>query len=283
MEGSALYGDALDFAAVNNATAIAAPSRLSNWEAQSRILMRSAKNLAGAIVPITLGIETSPLVLMSSFDADHYPLHLDAVRVLIRMMILNPILELDNLPSLPEPDVCDIAWPGVQDAATSDGTDPVSIKIAANIIAERDATNPFYRLLADGPTPEVRSLIVDGRCPAADGTPDNGHWIWEKHPGEEYGKKQHSMGWDCVFVASLYNKMRVKKSIVDELFGKFVRYVDPIDCALKRLRFCKLLKQPIRRQRRLLMTPSENSTTRKISLTRAMQSNGKPQRKSSMI
>lgn len=222
--------DALDFAAVNDALGIAPPSRMSNWEVKSRALLRSAKETASAIVPIASDIDAPPLLFMSLIERDNFPLHLDAVRVLIRMMTLNPSLRLNKLPELP--DVND-ALPGALDAAASDATDPASINIAADIIAKRDPSNPFFRLLAEGPTPDVRALIIE-RCPAIGDKTDAGHWIWEKDPGEEFGKKQHSMGWDCVFVGALYNKMRVKKQIVDELLDRFLKYVDPLDSSLKR-------------------------------------------------
>jgi hypothetical protein len=218
--------DALDFSAVNGAIAVAPPPRLSKWEVDSRLMIKATQELLSAQVPL---LRAPALVLLSSFDPDHYPLHLDAVRVLIRMMILNPSLELNNLPDLPDP--ADLVI-GMLGPAASDGTDLASINTAARIIASRDPENPFYKLLADGPTPDVRSKIIE-RCPAIDDTPDGGHWIWEKKPGEEFGKKNHSMGWDCVFVGRLFNKMRVKKDIGDELLDRFSKYADPIDSILK--------------------------------------------------
>jgi hypothetical protein len=122
------------------------------------------------------------------------------------MMILNPSLKLDNLPPTPDPDQL---VPGLLGAAASDSTDILSINQAAKALVLQDGKNPFYALLADGPTPDVRGRILD-RCPGVNDTPNGEHWIWEKLPGEEFGKKQYSMGWDCVFIGSLYNKMRVR-------------------------------------------------------------------------
>jgi hypothetical protein len=151
------------------------------------------------------------------------------------MMIRNPSLKLNNLPDLPHPD--DLS-PGVLDALSSDGTDPATINTAAKIIAARDTSNPFYRLLADGPTPEVRVKILD-RCPALgpnqrkEKEKEHGNnWLWEKEKSSPEWNPVNSMGWDCAFVGALYNKMRVRKDLVDELLDMFLRYADPLDRAL---------------------------------------------------
>jgi len=41
------------------------------------------------------------------------------------------------------------------------------------------------------------------------------------------------MGWDCVFIANLYNKMRVKKALADELLALFLKYADVLGASLK--------------------------------------------------
>ncbi|MBY5445716.1 hypothetical protein HFO93_19965 [Rhizobium leguminosarum] len=228
--------DALDFAAVNEALGVAPPARMSNWDASSRVMLRTVKELVGSVVPTTRAIDGPPLVFQSLFDKNEdpgYPLHLDAIRVLMRMMILNPSLRMDNLPSLPSPDNA----PGVLDLALSDATDPGSVNIAAKIIWRRNPSNPFFALLALGPTPEVRQRILD-LCPLETDTKtgtgiDRTHWLWEKGPKEAIFDRNHSMGWDCVFVGSLYNRMRVKKDLVDELLDKFLAFADPISAALK--------------------------------------------------
>src|SRR2546429_4612911 len=46
-------------------------------------------------------------------------------------------------------------------------------------------TTLFRSLLADGPTPGVRTKIIE-HCPAASDTPNGEHWIWEKFPDEEF-------------------------------------------------------------------------------------------------
>ena len=172
---------------------------------------------------------------MSSVDGDHFPIHLDAMRVLIRMMIRNPSLELNNLPDMP--DINDML-PGMLNLAASDATDPISISASARTIASRVTWNPFYQLLAEGPTSSVRSLIID-RCPNTGDQPDKTNWIWEKTPELDRGipanDKRHSMGWDCVFVGKLYNKMRVKKDLSEELVNRFLKYADVLDASLKQI------------------------------------------------
>lgn len=233
--------DALDFAAVNDALGVDVPDRISNWEVNSRALLGLGKELASTVVPGLQGLNPSPIVILSSVDQTNFPLHLDGVRILIRMMIRNPGLKISNLPDLPGPD--DISS-GALDALSSDGTDPASIHIAAKIISDRYRANPFFRLLADGPSPDTRALILE-RCPVPPASDRTGgayanevgnHWLWEKYPSEvagEFGAPRYSMGWDCVFVASLYNKMRVKKDLADELLDLFLKYADPLDATLK--------------------------------------------------
>jgi predicted nucleic acid-binding Zn-ribbon protein len=216
--------DALDFAAVNQALHVVPPARMSNWDVESRAMMRSGKEFAGAVVPVTRAIEGPPLLFMASFDdASKFSLHLDAVRVLIRMLIRNPSLQLINLPDLPDPS----NLPGILDFASSDATDPLSIHFAARQMADRAPNNAFFRVLADGPTPKVRTLILE-RCPSATDTTDSGHWIWEKGPADATGAKEHSMGWDCAFVGALYNKMRVERSLLEELLDRFLMYAHPV-------------------------------------------------------
>lgn len=224
--------DALDFAAVNNALGISPPPRMSNWETLSRELMRTSKEIVAGIVPGTRLIEGPPLIFMSLFDSKNkYPLHLDDVRVLIRMMVLNPDLKASNLPALPTP--ADL--PGILGLASSDATDPISINVAANIIWRRNPSNPMFALLAEGPTPEVREMIVDKKCPGLGDpqTGDRSHWLWEKGPQEAIFDKNHSMGWDCVFVGTLYNKMRIRKDLWDELKNMFLSFANPISVGLK--------------------------------------------------
>ncbi len=172
---------------------------------------------------------------MSSVDGAYFPLHLGSIRLMIRRMIRNPSLELNNLPDMP--DTGDL--PGLLGIAASNATDPASIKAAAEIISARATWNPFYKLLSDGPTPEVRAMILD-RCPTTNDTIEKGDWIWEKSTqprsdGTLDNDKHHSMGWDCVFVGNLYNKMRVKKPLIDELFALFLKYADVLGNSLKQL------------------------------------------------
>jgi hypothetical protein len=231
--------DTLDFAAVDGAVSIAPPRRMSNWDVNARAMILASKVILNGIPGVGPAVgpisEVPPLILMSSVDGAYFPLHLDAIRVLIRMMIRNPSLELNNLPDMPDPG----DLPGILGIAASNATDPASIKTAAEIISSRATWNPFYKLLSDGPTPEVRSMILD-RCPTSNDIIDKGDWIWEKgtklrSDGTLDNDKHHSMGWDCVFVGNLYNKMRVKKNLVDELFSLFLKYADVVGNSLKQL------------------------------------------------
>ena len=220
--------DALDFSAVNGSIAVAPPARLNAWDVQSRAIMKVSKDILSATVGGFPVGEVPPLVMMSSVDAKHYPVHLDAIRVLIRMMINNPSLEVNTLPTLPDPS--DLT-PDILGGVDFDSSDPVAINAAAGIIASRVPWNPFYRLLSEGPTPHVKSMIIDS-CPGTADKPDKGDWIWEKADASA-GSKIHSMGWDCVFLGQLYNKMRVRKPVLDELFALFLKYADVLDRSLK--------------------------------------------------
>ncbi|MGY4505798.1 polyhydroxyalkanoate synthesis regulator phasin [Bradyrhizobium sp. GM24.11] len=272
--------DALDFAVVNKATGTVPPSRMNSWEVESRSLIASSKEIMKAL-PVAgaqLGPigQLPPLLIMSSVDGTYYPLHLDAERVLLRMMIRNPSLKMDNLPHLPGPN--DI--PGLMNLAASDASDPVSIKVAAATIAGRATWNPFYQLLAQGPTPAVRDAIVL-KCPtAADEAAKtakeekdrifagydwktNAGWLWEKSTEVKDGvpdnDKRHGMGWDCVFVGNLYNKMRVKKPIVDELFALFQQYGNVVNVALNQATELVQLKDAEQKAAKKLLDESERS------------------------
>ena len=219
--------DALDFSAVNTATGVAYPPSLSAWDIESRGILKGAQDIASAVPGGFPFAHANPVIVMSSIDSKHYPTHLDAIRVLVRMMIQNPSMQLNNLPDLPNPE--DIL-PKIKDIGVSDGTDLITIKLSANTIAIKVPWDPFYQLLANGPTPDVRETIIN-HCPAKSDMPDRREWIWEKG-NETDGSKLHSMGWDCVFLGKLYNKMRIKKAVVDELFALFVKYGDGIGKAL---------------------------------------------------
>jgi hypothetical protein len=202
--------DAFDFGAVNDALGVSMPDAMNTFAVSSRVIVKAAMSAA------SYGFlsDVPPLLLMSLFESSNdpaFPMHLDEVRVLIRMMIRNPSMKLNNLPDLPAPD--DFVNKVTQ-IGSPDGTDVATIALAAKAIAQRAPWNPFYRLLSEGPTDAVRSLIME-HCPAPAATSARDAWLWEVPPAEAIGSK--SMGWDCVFVAQLYNKMRVKKDILDEL------------------------------------------------------------------
>ncbi|MER8369675.1 hypothetical protein [Mesorhizobium sp. M1378] len=228
--------DALDFTAVDDALMVAPPPRINSFEILSRRLMEKA------VTDVSGGHLTKVPVLWYlalGDEAKAFPLHLDAERVLIRMLIENPTLQLNNLPELPDPDDFLSQAPGF---GSSDASDPLSINGAAKIIAARDPANPFFRLLAYGPTSEIRDQILRA-CPPADFVPfrvpegatseeivarqlppGRSRWLWEVGDAPQLdgyldNDPRRSMGWDCVFVAKLYNKMRVRKDLADELWA----------------------------------------------------------------
>jgi hypothetical protein len=214
--------DALDIALMNEATTLTPPTQMSAWEIEQRALLKVALGgLTGGLLN-----QIPPLLLSSATTPDHFPLHLDAARVLLRMIIQNPTLARPNLPNLPDPVDFVESHLGI---GASDGGDAVTINAAAQVIAARNKRNPFYQLLADGPTPEIRTLIVE-RCPTSADTTDGKNWIWEKDaPGNE---KHKSMGWDCLFVANLYNRMLTKNDLAGELLDRMLAFSDVTDSAL---------------------------------------------------
>lgn len=162
---------------------------------------------------------TPPLVLdqiAAEAGPDNFVLHLQAVRVLIRMIVRNPSLKYENLPPLPTSSST-IAAPW--DEGISE--DPILLHERAKSIASRQPWNAFYALLASGPTPAVRDLIASG-CPKnGQELAERFEWLWNKTEL----LTARSSGWDCVFVAQLYNKMRVRK----DLFKELAQRLDPVN------------------------------------------------------
>lgn len=224
--------DFLDFVVVDEATRTTAPEHLAANEIESRDLM---KGFASTLPPPMNAMATTlpPMILLSSFEGNQhndFSVHLDAVRVLLRMMILNPSLKLDNLPA--NVDISKLVADAINPGA-ADGADMVSIHASAAILAKRVPWNPFYRLLGDGPTPAVRRLILDA-CPDQS-TPvsstDQSNWLWQESDNDATHaySKPFSMRWDCIFVANLYNKMRLKKDLLAEFVKKVLALVDHTD------------------------------------------------------
>jgi hypothetical protein len=56
-------------------------------------------------------------------------------------------------------------------------------------------------------------------------------WLWEKEKTQL--TKANSMYWDCLFLGTLYNRMRVKQSVVSELLDTFLQYADRTDTILQ--------------------------------------------------
>ncbi|MFG6432740.1 hypothetical protein [Roseateles sp. LYH14W] len=220
--------DPLDFSAVTEATLITVPARYAAWEAQTRVL---GQQLLAGLTGNPAISSLPPLLIMSATDKEHFPLHLDAARVLLRMQIANPGLKLANLPSIPEPMEL---IKSVAGGMLADGTDPTYVNAVAQVIASRARWNPFYQLLAEGPTPAVRALIIE-RCPSETDKTTKDNWIWEKDSENDGNGKLNSMGWDCIFVGSLYNRMLVKKDLLAEFMDLVLKFADQTDQALQGL------------------------------------------------
>jgi hypothetical protein len=227
---SLLPPEDLDFSALDDATSTTPPTNIASYELESRAIVKAGvSSLTGGTLS-----QVPPLAILSSTEATNFPAHVDAARILMRMMILNPSLKLDNLPEIPDPSEFILNELG---PLANDGVDPLTIHASAVAIASRAAWNPYYQLLAQGPTNRVRDMILSA-CPAAGGQHLGRNWIWEKdsslnsidHVPEN--DKSESMGWDCVFVGNLFNKMRVRKDLAVELLDKFVGYVDKTDVTL---------------------------------------------------
>src|SRR5262249_3204357 len=83
-------------------------------------------------------------------------------------------------------------------------TDPQSLNAAAWILSSKVPGNPYYSLLADGPTEDTRRRILE-LCPEPDPTTEGSRpksiWLWETGSDIDLNKPLR-MGWDCVFVAT---------------------------------------------------------------------------------
>lgn len=179
------------------------------------------------VLPPNARDEISALASSSGF-----PLHLQATRILLRMVINNPDLKMSNLPPLPP----DPAHAPLMPDSQLETLDPVQLHAEAKTLWAKEQWNPFFNLLANGPTESVKNAILK-LCPASSDPPlltrlkAPVDWRWETDQQDELDVS-HSMGWDCVFVASLYNEMRVRQNLVAELQDYFEKYADPISVGL---------------------------------------------------
>jgi hypothetical protein len=135
------------------------------------------------------------------------------------MIAVNPGLKFEQLPAIPSSTA---ALAGPFDAGKNE--DPFISHTLATQLAGRQKWNPFYKLLAEGATPGVRDQILKV-CPQPGAVPGKQDtWLW--NTGDKAAPDPGSaMGWDCILVARLYNKMRVPQDFRDELFKKF----DPVN------------------------------------------------------
>jgi hypothetical protein len=72
----------------------------------------------------------------------------------------------------------------------------------ARILVNTQPANPFFRYLAEGPTPAVEQRLVDV-CPRPEthATSRRFQWSWERADASEAWKE--SMGWECIFMHNL--------------------------------------------------------------------------------
>jgi len=155
----------------------------------------------------------------------NYPLHLEALRVFLRIMQRNPDLSIERFPpgSLPTLNIDSI------DLRSSEN--PWALHVRAQTIYSRQKWNPFYRLLAEGPTKATRKQILS-LCPTTNVQPGNpaerAAWIW-RWETDKVNERPYTMGggWDCVFVGMLYNKMRVEEDYRKRILQLFDELSDP--------------------------------------------------------
>jgi len=261
------------------------------WDAYDFSVSRRALNLSAAAPGVEEYIHTVhsilPVdqrvfgVLSSQFTGTKkgYPLHLDAVRILLRMLINNPSLGQGWDAVIPDP--ITVGFP-FQDGW--DLSDPISLNATARNISRRVAGNAFFKLLAEGPTNSVRERILQ-LCPDPEATEKTKkaeekrpktEWMWEIKDDELTEKQTERMQWDCVFIGTLFNKMRVRSWNLDDFLKAFAKRLNPIAITKKGLELAidaaqseinelqKRLKSVKRAKRSLDALNREFSTQQKV-------------------
>jgi hypothetical protein len=75
------------------------------------------------------------------------------------------------------------------------------IQAGGALLAGRDNGNPFFVYLSEGPSANVRSLVLS-ECPSPKSPSTGKHqWSWER-PSADMAWKE-SMYWDCIFMGRL--------------------------------------------------------------------------------
>lgn len=170
---------------------------------------------------------------VASGSETHFPLHLEATRTFLRMLINNPDMSAKNLPSLP----IDPTFIGPRPDSPENSLSPLVLHERAQIIWQKQKWNPFYQLLADGPSAEIKQNI-ENLCPqlgiGIPATRKAYNWRWETDNMSEIST-DYSNGWDCVFVGKLFNKMRKSANLSEELLALFDKYADPFPLAIGEL------------------------------------------------
>jgi hypothetical protein len=75
------------------------------------------------------------------------------------------------------------------------------IKDGGVLLANRDNGNPFFLYLSEGPSAQVRSLVLS-ECPSPGAPPTKKRqWSWERPSSDKPWNE--SMYWDCIFIGRL--------------------------------------------------------------------------------
>lgn len=82
------------------------------------------------------------------------------------------------------------------------GQNDTRIGNAVQTLAEKEPRNAYFRYLNEGATPAVNSLVLE-KCPAPDRLPKPPlhQWQWEREEADRAW--EHSIYWDCIFMANL--------------------------------------------------------------------------------
>lgn len=71
------------------------------------------------------------------------------------------------------------------------------------VLNRRQPTNPFFKLLREGPTKEVAEIILE-KCPDERPDYDRLDWAWQRDQESEPWKK--ASGHDCVFIINVFER-----------------------------------------------------------------------------
>lgn len=161
------------------------------------------------------------LLELSTLEGTFYAEHLDGVRILIRMMVANPRLNIASIPTAAQlSKISPRQWGDLN---------PLLLNASARALAAKNQWNPFFSLLANGPTQDVRNKILTACPKPSDPQPFSGsQWIFEQQSTSDHHLPANSSGWDCVFIALLYNRMRASAGLDAILEAHLEEALDPL-------------------------------------------------------